>query len=93
LKNALKVVDKGFNLCYFLVDYSHAQTLVTVLMVACVSGTVKAVEKLLKLGANVWKMSCDELTALDWSKRFTKTEAAELLECYKYSKRLLPFRL
>ncbi len=60
-------------------------------MVACVSGTVKAVEKLLKLGANVWKMSCDELTALDWSKRFTKTEAAELLECYKYLKLLLPF--
>ncbi len=53
-------------------------------MAGCVSSSIKTVETLLEMGANPWKMSCNDLTPLDWAKRFSKSEAVELLECYKY---------
>jgi ankyrin repeat protein len=52
-------------------------------MAAAISGYLDTVEKLLSLGANIYLKSCNDLTALEWAKRFSKSEITELLECYQ----------
>lgn len=73
-----------FHLLVNLVEYQHSKTLVTPLMVAAVSDFSIAVEKLIQLGACLQTKSCNQFTALDWAKRFSKNEIVELLECYMY---------
>lgn len=64
------------------VDYKHSQTLVTVLMAACISSSIETIVRLLKLKSCVWMKSCNDLIPLEWAKRFAKIEVVELLECY-----------
>ena len=65
------------------VNYLHSETQITILMAATISGNLQVVEKLLALGANVYLKACNDLTALEWAKRFAKSEIIELLECYQ----------
>ena len=51
-------------------------------MVASISGQLKIVEQLLRLGANVFLKSCNELNSIEWAKRFSKNEIVEIFECY-----------
>ncbi len=53
-------------------------------MVAAVSDFSLAVEKIIQLGACLLTKSCNQFTASDWAKRFSKNEIVELLECYMY---------
>lgn len=62
------------------IDHQHGETLITVLISACVNGLVDVVESLLRLGANVNLRSSNDLTALEWAKRFGKNDIINLLE-------------
>ena len=48
------------------------------------SGYTDVIEALLKLGASINIKSCNDLTSLEWAKRFTKNEVVELLESFMY---------
>lgn len=67
---------------YLTVDYQHSDSLVSILMIASAKGMIQIVERLLCFGANINLKSSNDYTALDWAKRFSKTEVIELLECY-----------
>ena len=47
-------------------------------MSASISGLYPYVEILLKMGANPWKKSCNDLIAIEWAKRFNKNDVVEL---------------
>ena len=49
------------------------------------SGYTDVIEALLRLGANINIKSCNDLTSLEWAKRFTKNEVVELLESFMYN--------
>lgn len=57
--------------------------MITPLMTACTSGFIEVVEQILKLGAKLWKKSCNELSAIEWAKHFMKNDVVCLIECYK----------
>lgn len=61
-------------------DHQHSYTHISILMTASIFGCLQSVEKLISLGANLYLKSCNDLTALEWSKRFTKNEITELFE-------------
>lgn len=67
---------------YFIVDYQHSESLISPLMIASTRGMLQVVEKLLYFGANIYLKSANDYTALDWAKRFCKTEVIEILENY-----------
>ncbi|XP_070542906.1 3'-5' RNA helicase YTHDC2-like [Ptychodera flava] len=64
------------------VDYSHTETGATALMVAAGRGNSDVVEKLLNLGANVNVRSSNDWTALDWAKKFNRSDIVELIEAH-----------
>ena len=76
------MIHLNLTLIFLKVNYQHSKTKVTVLMSASISGFYSYVEKSLKLGANPWIKSCNHLIAIEWAKRFTKTDVIELLESY-----------
>ena len=49
-------------------------------MIACTRGMLRVVEKLLSFGANINLKAANDYTALDWAKRFCKSEIIEILE-------------
>ena len=51
-------------------------------MAATISGFLQIVEKLMRLGADLYLKSCNEMTVMEWAKRFTKNEIVDLIECY-----------
>ena len=57
--------------------------MVTAIIVASISGYIDLVEKLLQLGANPLLKSCNEMSAIEWAKSFSKNEIVELLESYQ----------
>ena len=66
----------------FLVNYQHSKTLINTIMAATISGFLQIVEKLMRLGADLYLKSCNEMTVMEWAKRFTKNEIVDLIECY-----------
>ena len=64
------------------VDYQHSETSATPLMIAAGRGFITVVEQLLNLGANVHIHASNEWTALDWARKFERTDIIELLEAH-----------
>ncbi|KAF6203963.1 hypothetical protein GE061_002301, partial [Apolygus lucorum] len=64
------------------VDYQHSETGVTALMVAAARGSLDSVEQLLHLGANINLKASNDFRALDWAKKFSRTEISEALQAY-----------
>ena len=52
-------------------------------MAASISGYIELVEKLLRLGANIFLKSCNEMCLIEWAKSFSKNEIVELVESYQ----------
>ncbi|CAH1795870.1 unnamed protein product [Owenia fusiformis] len=64
------------------VDYIHAETSATPLMIAAGRGFFSIVEQLLNLGANSSIRASNDWMAVDWAKRFEHTEVVDLLEAH-----------
>ncbi|XP_071794185.1 3'-5' RNA helicase YTHDC2-like isoform X2 [Asterias amurensis] len=63
-------------------DYAHAETSATALMLAAGRGNVEIVERLLSLGANATKRASNDMTAIDWAKKFNQTDVIEVLQAH-----------
>ena len=51
-------------------------------MISSARGMMQVVEKLLCFGASIYLKAANDFTALDWAKRFCKTEIIEIFENY-----------
>lgn len=74
-----KMVQQGkMNIDYLQKDFS-----ITILISAVVNGRIDVVQNLLRMGANLNLISCNQMNAIDWAKRFSQIEILNLLESYR----------